>query len=217
MNYIITVILGYFIIVPAFTSLIKLKQIDPTYYPFIILLWLGVINQIIGVLSAWYFRTNTINSNIYSLIESVILLYQFFKWKVFQRNKFLYKFLFAGLILGWFINNFIIGSFKNFNSEFTIGYSLLVVLLSISRINKILSCENRKVLKNADFILCMGFIIFFTYNAITEISWKYGMVLSDAFKLKILTIFTIVNLLINLLFLYAILCMRRKLPFSIIY
>lgn len=211
MAYFAKVFVGFFILIPGLIGLFRLKKIHNSYYTFIFLLWVGIVNECVGNLTAWYFRTTAVNSNIYCLAESLLITHLFNKWRLFSKPIFFNVLIFL-LPLIWFTENFIIGNVHSFNSFFTVFYSFIIVLESIAFINKTLISERQSLLKNAQFLICGAFTIFFTYTAFIEIWWKYGSVFSDSFNVKLHNIFIAINLFVNILFSYAILCMRPKPP-----
>src|SRR5690606_30485659 len=101
------------------------------YLPFILLIWIGLFNEVISTIFIFSTHSNTINSNIYVLIEYSLLLFQFYKWKGIERNKCCYLIL-LGIVV-WIIDNVILNSVRTNNSIFRIFYSFAVILLSINQ------------------------------------------------------------------------------------
>ncbi len=209
-------IINWMIVIPAFTGLIRLKEVDKVFYPFIILLCLGVLNEFVSHYCAIKFRTNLPNSNIFHLVDSLLVVYQFMRWKLFENKKVGPLFLFS-LPLLWLANKIFLESFTEYGSYFVILYSFLVVLFSISLLNKILSYIEKAILKNATFIICVIFIILYTYNAVTEIFYKLSLDQGYRFTITMHYIYIFINLFSNILFIYAILCMHRKQRYSVPY
>ena len=214
MSFLIKAALNFFILIPAFIALIRFKKINTGYYPFIFLLWFGVLNECVGLFAISYFKSNAVNSNIYCFAESLIITYLFNTWKLFNNPKVYYALLIL-FPVAWAAENFVFGSILSFNSFFTVFYSFIIVLESVIFINKLLISEQESLLKNAQFIICLAFLIFFTYNLFIEIWWKYSSGFSNSFNISLHNIFIAINLFINILFSYAILCMRPKSPSSI--
>ena len=214
MGYFIRGFITFFILIPGIIGVIRLKKINNSYYPLIFLLWVGIFNECIGKFTSCYFHTNVVNSNIYCLAESLIITYLFNTWKLFNNPKVYYA-LFILFPVAWAAENFVFGSILRFNSFFTVFYSFITVLESVIFINKLLISEQESLLKNAQFIICLAFLIFFTYNLFIEIWWKYSSGFSNSFNISLHNIFIAINLFINILFSYAILCMRPKSPSSI--
>ncbi len=192
-------------------------MIGDAYYPFIYLLWLGGFNEVLSKVLLSYGYPNIYNSNIYSLLEALLLLWFFHKTNVMDRIKLLYPFLITLFLATWAIENVFFGMLgKGFNSHFHIISALSIVLISINIINDILM-KDREILTSSTFLLCIGFVIYFTYRILIEAFWLYGQDIGDAFKLKVFEIHTWINLLCNLIYALAVLWMQRRQAFSLRY
>ena len=95
---------------------------------------------------------------------------------------------------------------------FDIVYAFTVVLLSIRAVNDLLFTE-KELLKNPTFLICMGLIIFFTYQIIQRMFGLYGLKDSTEFRRGIQRIMAIINCLANLIYAVAVLWMRKRQPF----
>lgn len=215
MNYKLAEILSYLIGLGAIIGLVRIKKIDQVYYPFVLLLWVGLLNEIINtiVINAGY--SNAINDNIYGLLESLIITWFFLRAGVFNNNRKLGYYVFWGLILLWIIINFLIFNVKQFSSYFNIIYSLYTVIMSINIINQLMLKERKRLIRNSMFIISIGFISFFTYKALIEIFWVYGLNASKDFRVEVYRIMTYINAIVNLFYAIAVLWMPRKREFML--
>jgi hypothetical protein len=183
------------------------------YLPFVIMVWAALFNEILNMFIAVYLhKSNAVNSNIYILIESLLLLWQFKKWKLFESSGF-YTFLFVSLIIAWVVNILFLSRITVFISFFRIYYSLVVVLLSIQMVNKLIVTQNGILLKNASFLICLGFILFYTYKLFIEIFYAYGLNKSHEFHRKVFDLIVYVNLFSNLIYALASLWIPKKQKF----
>ena len=215
MNYKLAEILSYFIGLGALIGLFKIRKIDQTYYPFILLLWVGLLNEIINtiVINAGY--SNAINDNIYGLLESLLITLVFYRMGVFDRYKNVFYYVLSGLLLLWIMINFVFFSIKQFSSYFNIIYSLYVVLLSINMINQLMLRERKRLIISPMFLVSIAFIFFFTYKALIEIFWVYGLNASKNFRVEVYRIMTYINLTVNIIYAIAVLWMPRKREFML--
>lgn len=213
MGYYLGAALGATVILPAVTGLIRFKQANQVFYPFIFLMWLGLLNEAVSKVTSYYLRTNSYNSNVYCLFEAWLILYLFYKWRLFEK-KTTPLIIAAVLFAGWITENFAIASMKEFNSYFTIAYTFLIVVLSISMLNQILISEKSLLIKNPRFLILLGFILFFSYSCVVEIFWKYSFTYHAEMSKHFFQVITYLNAFNNILYTYAILCMRRKLRFT---
>jgi hypothetical protein len=206
--------LSYAVAIAAIIGLVRIRVIDRAYYPFILLLWVALLTEITGTIVIRLYRTNAINSNIYVLLESVLILWFFRRLKLFSKTFFAW--LMTIFILAWIAENFIIFSITTFQSYFRVFYSFVIVLLSIHMINKLFSEERRKLIKNPVFLIMITFIVFFTYKTLIEIFYIYGLDASDEFKIQVYRIMPYINLTANLLYAIAVIWIPRKQEYTLL-
>ena len=208
--------LSYSVGIGAIIGLIRLRVINQAYLPFILFLLLGLLNEILTTIVINKGYSNALNNNIYDFIEAILLLLLFRNWKVFERHRKFFWYLLFLFIAAWGIENFYFSSINRFNSYFNIFYSFVIVLMSIHMINRIISEERSRLIRNAQFIISLGFIIFFTYKLLIEIFWVYGLNASDEFRGKVYRILAFVNLTVNLLYAIAVLWIPRKREYTLL-
>ncbi len=208
-------VVSFSIILPAIAGLIKLNQVRWNYFPFILLIWIGLFNEIISTIFIFSTHSNTINSNIYVLIEYALLLFQFYKWNGIELKKCCYLIL-LGIVV-WLIDNVILNSVWTNNSIFRIFYSFAVILLSINQISKVIINERMSLLKNAIFLICIAFLTYYGCKAFIEIFNAFHLGFSNAFNRNIFMILYFANLFSNVIYAYAILCIPTKQEFSLLY
>lgn len=213
MNYTLIATLGFSIIIPAVLGLVRIKKINPVYLPFLICLWVGLLNEIInGVLINMFRFSNSINTNIYCLLEALLYTWLFKNVGLFNSRR-TWILLMSFLLLAWLTDHFIITGITSFNSFFTVTYSLLIVFMSITVINRLIVKQDN-LLMNPVFLICIGLIVYFSLLALTQIFWLYGLNSSKVFRQNIYRIMAWVNFSVNLIFSLAILWMHRKQEFS---
>jgi hypothetical protein len=210
MNYTLAQIFGFSIAFPAIVGLVRYPKIKQVYFPFILLLWIGLANEILSIIIVKQGNSNAINNNIYVLLESIFLLLLFRNFGVFSRSKkvfWIILILFTGF---WIAENFFISRITWFSSYFRIFYSFTVVLLSVNKVNHLMVEEKQWNERRALFILLIGFIVFFIYKSFVEIFWLYGLYSSKKFGVEVYRIMTYINLAVNLIFGIALLWIPRK-------
>ncbi len=202
------------IFISGILSLIRFKQIRDTYKPFIYLIWIGCINEVLTYYIASLGYYNFINSAIYELLESLLLLWFFKRLGVFKR-----KYLFEGLIILfvslWIIETFFAHSFgTSFTYYYNAVYFFFVVVLSIQAINELLFIE-KDLLKNPTFLICIGLIIYFTYGIVVRMFWLFNLNISNIFLKSVHSILIVINLLTNLIYALAVLWMQKRQAFTL--
>lgn len=198
----ITMLSGYTIVFAAVIGLVRYGRMVPSYQPFSVFAWVNLLNHSISLVSVWLFKTNAVNGNIYVLAEGLLLLWLFYRWGVFYKKRGLLVCLLVLFSASWVVDNFVLHKITQINSPYRIIYSFTLVFLSISQINRTIAEERRSLIRNAQFLICVGFVIYYTYKATVEVFFLFELPTSVEFLNNIFLIFVYINLFVN--FLYAI-------------
>ena len=214
-NYIIRVVFNHSIIIAVIIAMIRFKSIISDYYPFIFVIWLGLVNESLSLIMIYSTRSNAINSNVFVLLEYGLILFQFYKWNDSNSKKY---YLLAGLgLLIWIADNFIINSIAQNNSLFRVFYSFVIVFFSIDQVNKMIIYEKGVLLKNAMFIICITFLFYYGCKAFVEAFNVFHSALSNMLLKNLWIILYFVNVIANVLYALAILCLPTKQKFTLPY
>jgi hypothetical protein len=214
MDYALVKVSAYSIVLAALIAAFRCRSVGRENHPFLVLMWVALLNELLSDIVIGYFHTNSVNSNIYVLVEALIVVWQFSRWRLFPGTR-PYLWI-AGLLAAfWIGENLVYSNLRVFNSYFRVVYALVIVLLSIQLVNKLIVAEQRSLLRNAIFLICLGFTLFYTYKIMVEIFWIYGLNASRDFRSKVFFISNFVNLFSNLIFAVAILWMPRKREFML--
>lgn len=216
MSQTLVAISGFSIALAAIFGAFRFRQIGSGYYSFIILAWIALANETISFLLIRAGHSNAVNSNIYVLLESLLILYFFHEQGLLRGKTRLVAILWTGYIVLWITENFFLSSLNRFHSYFIIAYSFITVLLSINQVNRLISSEKGMLLRNACFLICIGFILFNTCKVLIEIFWVYGLNASREFRIQVYRIMAWVNLLVNLIFAIAVLWIPRKREYTLL-
>jgi len=213
-SYSTAVVFGFSILISGIIGILRFNQIRDTYRPFIYLIWIGCFNEMLSLYLALNHHYTIVNSIIYSLCESILLLWFFKKLGLFKR-KHSFNLLAVLFVTIWLIE---VLSRKRFGTSFTYYFNVIyyfsIVLLSIRAINDLLFTE-RELLKNPTFLICIGLIIFFTYGIVHRMFWLAGLKNSPIFLMNVQSILIIINFLTNLIYALAVLWMRKRQAFTL--
>ena len=211
----VDLVFAFSIIIPAIIGLVRYTKINKAYYPFIYCIWIGLINEIVSycLIERGYY--NTVNSNIFMLLESLLLLWQFKNWGLFQKKKLLLQVILMLIVIAWVLENFIFFKITRYNSYFLITYSFLISFMSISIINRLIVTERKRLVKNATFILCVAFVMYYTYGVLSEAFWIYGVDENPDLAVKVHSITVLTNFIAILFYTVAILWMPSKQKFTL--
>jgi hypothetical protein len=213
-NYTVILVLSCSIFIAGIIGVIRFSQITDVYRPFIYLIWIGCITELLTTYFAYVYHNNLAITTIYSLCESLFLLWFFNRLGIFKnQNKLLYSL--AILFIGIWLADTFLSSHLNARMTFyfDIVYALSVVLLSIRAINNLLFTE-KELLKNPTFLICIGLIIFFTYQIMQRLFGLYGLKESAEFRRSVQRIMIVINCLSNLIYALAVLWMRKRRAFT---
>ena len=216
LKYILIFLISQSILLPLIAGLIRLRRIDKTYQPFFILIITGFLTEIISFVSIqWLSGSNAIPSNLDALLEFTLILWQFYIWRPTK----LYQWVFPGLLiigtLCWITENLIFGKIIQFSPYFRFLASFLIVLLSVNKINFMITHDNRNLFQNPAFLICIGFIIYFIYKILYE--WSFQISLSGPTEMTRTIVFWMayVNVLTNIIYAIAFLLIPAPQKFTL--
>lgn len=196
--------------IAAIAGWVRVKRTDPAFLPFLWLIWLGFINEIVSIIIMKAGYSNAGYYNFFALTEAVLITWQFKRWGLFKKNAAFFYIIQFIFVAGWIMEMLYRNNAGEFNSYFIIGFSTIIVMLSIHLLNQIMFKEPSLLFMNPVFLICMGMIVYFTYGILTEIFWFYGLNSSKVFRVRIYEIFAYINLFTNLVFAFAILWIPMK-------
>ena len=212
MTYQLNAIFSLTIGIGAIIGWVRFRKTDPAFFPFLLLLTIAFVNEVTSIVLLQTGNSNVINFNVFELVESFLLTWQFLKWGLFEKRRVLYfvvQCLFGCL---WIGENFVT-SFQFFDSYFIIIHSFAFVMMAISMINGIVLKESLSLLKQPVFLICMGLIIYYNYAVLVEAFWVFGLYHSKVFRLAIYEILAYVNLVTNLIFAFAFLWIPMRVQY----
>lgn len=211
----LNILLGCSVIIPACLMLVRFRTVIKSHVFFILLIWLGLLNDVLSIIFVYTLKTNAVNSNVYVLVEYAIILSLFYKWDNISITK--YYFLITTGVLVWIMDNIVINAINEDNALFRIYYSFVIVLLSIDQVNRIIVYEKRSLVKNASFLICLAFLFYYGFKAFVEVFSAFHLGMSPAFWGNILMILSVANLFSNIIYAIAILCIPSREEFSLQY
>lgn len=215
MSIVLRYILSLSIIFAVIIGIVRYRKIDRSYYPFIYYVCLAVVIETtyLILMSNGMIDPIRVMLNIYTFFEFGLLAWLFHSWGLFNRNRVFFLSLMAGFFIAWLIGTVITSPIDKLpNLYFRILYSFALVLFAVSTFNKMVVNHRGKIFENAQFWICLGIIIFFTFflldNA-TKISLLKQNV-SRGFRSNLQDLIMWTNVLVNLLYAVAVLWIPRK-------
>lgn len=211
MNIFVSFLFAQSILLPVIIGLIRIRKIQRSYYPFVALIMLGALSELFSFLSIRYYQSNAVVSNTWCLVECLLILYQFYRWRFYAKPRAWYWMVPAVCVLIWITENIVFMQITRFGHVFRISYAFLLVMLSINEINYLITHENRQLFKNARFLICIGFIIYFLYQILFEGSfYRLEINKNEVVSNKIISLLVYINVLTNAIFAVAMLFIPVK-------
>ena len=192
-------------IIPCIAGLVRFRRLGKTYQPLFLMSLAGLVTEAIGVYLIYYKISNANVVNTYALLEWIFIFWQFRVWGFFRiRKEITYAILLVPCIV-WVAENLIFGQMANFSPYFRIFACFLIVLFSVNKINFMITHDNRKLLGHPDFLICIGFIIYFIYDIIYEWAYQSSLRSTTEINTSIIFLFGYINALTNIIFAIAFL------------
>lgn len=216
MRIIFAFLLSQLILLPIIAGLIRLRRLDRGYQPFFLLLLIGFLTEVIGFIVIQGFRKSNLGIvNVYVLIEWTLIAWQFHVWGLLQQRKKAFYALLLFFAVCWAVENYIYGSINGFMPYFHFLYFFAIVLLSINKINFMITHENRMLFRNPKFLICIGFIIYFMYMIVDYWALEMSLYGEKEISVKISFLMGYVNALANIIYAVAFLLLPKPLKFTL--
>lgn len=216
MRTIVAFILSQSILLPIIIGLVRFRRLDGSYQPFFILLLIGFLTEIIGFIVIQGYRiSNFAIVNIYVLIEWTLIAWQFHVWGFLRQKKKLFYALLAFTTICWITENLIFHHITDMVPYFRFLYFFLIVLLSINKINFMITHENRNLFRNPKFLICIGFIIYFIYMIVDFWALAISFFGDQSIVLRISFLMDYVNAFSNIIYSIAFLLIPKPQKFTL--
>lgn len=209
------ILLNFSVTIPAAILFLRAGTKLRDYWPFAIFIWGGLLSDVFSYVLILKTQSNMVSANVYIFIEYCLILIQIAIWK---RQPVWHYVLFGLLgIMVWLFDNLYLNKVTGNNSIFRLFYSLAIVLFSLDLFNRNIIYERSTIIKNPVFLICTGFILYYGCKAFLESFNIFHAGLSDLFFIRLFLILSVVNLLSNIIYAYAILCIPKKPEFTMPY
>lgn len=207
--------MSYSIVPAMLIGVIRFRVVDVRYRSFLYFIILAFLNEVCSSIVINGGGSNAFNTNIYMLAECLLLLHSM-KLQAIHANRAKYYTIGGCIaILVWLGDYIVAGNIFIFSSWYPVFYSILLVFGAIDLLNGLLVIERKKLIGSTKFWLCCGILVYFSYKTITEIFYGLHLYFSNSFATKIDLIMAVVNVLSNIMYAIAVLCMPKKQNFSL--
>ena len=210
MSYELMVALSYSIVLPVIGILYQYKRVDTLYRPVMLCIVIGLVNEVISSLVAKSGHSNALNNNIYCLAEALLLLTQFKRCGLFDKTSWIYPALCIFFAGAWMIENHNWDKLNQFAAFFHGLEGATIVVLSIIQINILVAHYEGRLISSAGFIFCGAFCFYFCNVILLEIFLEFGKGASAGLRDDVFKAYAYANVITNIIYLTAILCIPRK-------
>lgn len=210
MSFTIIVIMSYSILPAALAGVLKFRQAEAAYYPMLLLLLLGLMNEIFSSLLIYNGYSNAVNTNIFLLVEVLLILWQFKCWGLYDEYSVLVPYIMIALMLCWLLVFRRPAHLLLFLPLFRYVASGLIVIMSMLMIIKLTITYNGTLLKSSIFLFCTGFCVYYSTTVLAEVFLQMDSKLSATLKDEIFKAGCTVNVVCNLIYLIAVIWIPLK-------
>lgn len=188
---------------------IRFRKVDAAYFPFLICIILAAINEMVTMCLSLSSISSTLFFQTYSFLESILLFLQFMLWRNLKPSGYSTSIGIACITTAY-IGCMMIIKTAAAESVFMILYSVFLIILSLREINYQLVITTTALKYNANLLISVALLVFYTYAVLIEVFWWYGLDGKQGLSAKIYDIMPVINFIVNLIFTYAILWIPRK-------
>src|SRR6478672_9084294 len=210
MSYELMVFLSYSILPAVVAGFLRFKKVDKTYLPMLICLATGLINEVISTVVVWQGESNAVNNNVFYLIESQLLLWQFKCWNLYSDNKIMLTMLQAAFLVFWCWQNRGLQKVQSFEPWFRSVTGVAIVIMCILTSNKLVISYDGRLWQSSCFLFCWGMILYFSTVIVIEVFLYLNTTLNSRLLDAIFKAGITVNVLANLLYFIAVLWIPPK-------
>ncbi len=205
MNYWISVICSLSIGLPALLGWLYYNRLNRAFIPFVSLLTIGFINELFSLLLGAKGYSNSLNTNIFIIVEAWCLIWQFWCWRLWHHNKWLKAWVLAFLLV-WLAEAYLWGFEDVYYSFSIIIFCFCITLMAIVLFCRRLFTIFTPLFKDSIFLICTGYIIYFTSAIMLEALWLFELTHYPDIYHYAISILSVVNIFTNLIYTYAIIC-----------
>ncbi|MDP4150330.1 MAG: hypothetical protein Q8927_09680 [Bacteroidota bacterium] len=191
-------------------------RIDNRYRPFFFLLVIGFVTEVVSfILIKGFHRQNGFVVNIYILIEWIMIAWQFHVWGLLKQRANLFWTLVGLVSLVWVGEYFVFGHLSDFSPYFRCLYFFLIVLMSINNINFMITHDNRSLIRNPKFLICIGFLIYFVFMILDYWAYQVSRYNKSSLSTTFVFLMAYINAGTNSIYAIAFLLIPARVKFTL--
>lgn len=188
------------------------KRLRSRYLPVLILLAVGVANDLYSVALVFAGKDNTVNGNVYVLIDLLIIVWFFLRLACSRRNYFLIGVAAIGILV-WIYDNMILHSIDTNNSLYRMTASALIVLMSLEKLSDITLFNGPDKVLRTDVLIVVGLLVYYCFKTFIESFHVFHMRINKSFYVSLWLILATIRIITYILFSLAILWAPKRTEF----
>ncbi|TAD81629.1 MAG: hypothetical protein EAY75_17470 [Bacteroidetes bacterium] len=216
--YIQSFLLSFTIVIPAIIGLVRYRQMDRRYHPFVWICCFTVCSELFKFYLNLQNITSTASYNIALMVVSCLYLYLFWGWGLLRRPRgFVYGFA-AILLVVWVADHFLIGGIRIHarTNLFRVCFALTIVTMSIENLSRLVTLEKQNLARNAQFLICLSLTLYYTFRILIDVFMPLGS-FSRSFQFNLATTQRIFLQLLYFTFALATLWIPTKKKFTMLF
>jgi hypothetical protein len=190
-------------------ALFYYSKMKSRYLPLLILLGIGVCNDLFSIGLVYAGKSNSINANIYVLFDLLIIVWFFKKLSKTKRNYFLAIVAAIGICL-WILDNLILHFVNCNNSLYRMGASAFIVLMTLERLGDITIFNGPDRILKTDVLILIGLLVCYCCKTFTECFHVFHLKVDKSFYVFLWMLMAIIRIITYILFSLAILWAPKK-------
>lgn len=218
MNNEVQFILSLCIAITVIIGVIRYKVIDPSYYPFFYLATISLLVEIMSFILSGnrMYEAISVMMNVFYFTEFFFYTWLFHGWGLFNFKRKVFLLIIGAFFICWTVLIFGVGTIKKPNYYFPVIYGITLLFFAVTTFNKFVIQDRGPIFKNPKFWILTGVIIFFSFYLLIESAnlSVFGKNASGVLRRGLYGIVSYTNLIVNLMFATAALCIPRKKNFT---
>jgi len=159
--------------------------------------------------------------NVYGFLDFFLFTWLFHNWGIFNRKRRVFFTVVSIFFVIWLLTNVFYSQFsKKLNLYYIILYSFALIYFSVNAFNKVIVHARSNIYRNAQFWICLGVIIFFSFFIVLNAT-RFLLVIkpkvSTKFWHQLHEINVYSNVLVNFLYAVAVIWIPRKKKYTTLF
>jgi len=205
----LVVILSLFSFFPAIVALARIRTMNVSFKWITAYLVFVFLCEVVNLLLILYHGTNAISTNIFLLVSFDLIIRQLESWDKRKVSISLTKARVLSTVL-WMAECIAYKGIDQFFSVTVMVQSIIMIGLCSVRLYRKIKKDEIPVYKDAELIFIFNLLVYFSFSLLIELYFQLERLVGHIPDRNIAAIFSVVNLIVNILNLFAVLCISHR-------